>query len=69
MIPERRKRKPWYHSKTLWLNTALAAGTVVEANLGLLQSSMGTHAYLGLVGLAAASNAALRFFTNEPVGK
>jgi hypothetical protein len=62
-------KKKWWKSKTLWLNTALASGTVIEANLGILRDAMGPSAYLGVVGLAAASNAALRFFTSEPVGK
>lgn len=61
--------KPWYTSKTLWFNSVLAFVTVIEANLGILRETMGPHAYLGLVGVIAASNAALRFVTSKKIGK
>ncbi len=61
--------KKWWHSKTLWLNALLAAGTVLEANLGLLRDSFGPSGYLVLIALAAGSNAFLRFLTSQPVGK
>lgn len=60
-------KKRWWKSKTLWLNTLLAAGVVVEANLGLLQSKLGPQAYLAVVGIAAAANCFLRFITTQPV--
>lgn len=64
---ERRQGKAWWKSKTLWLNAVLAATTVAEANLGMLQSMFGPKAYLGLLSFAAFLNAALRFITSERV--
>ena len=62
-------RKKWWQSKTLWLNAALAAGTVLEANLGVIRDALGPGSYFWLTGFAAAANAALRFVTSQPVGK
>ena len=59
--------KKWYRSKTLWLNALLAAGTVIEAHLGLIQSYMGPTYYLAVIGAAAAANAVLRVLTAEPI--
>ena len=61
--------KRWWMSRTLWLNTALAVGTVVEANLGLLRDALGPKSYLGLLALAAGANFVLRFLTTRPIGK
>jgi heme A synthase len=60
-------KKPWWKSKTLWLNTLLAAGVVVEANIGLLQAKLGAQAYLAVAGFAAAANCFLRFITTQPI--
>ena len=59
--------KRWWRSRTLWLNALLAAGTVLEANLGLLRDSLGASGYLVLIAVAAASNAFLRFLTTGPI--
>lgn len=59
--------KKWWKSKTLWLNAALAAGTVAEANLGLLREQFGAQSYLALISAAAAANAVLRFITSERI--
>lgn len=59
--------KPWYKSKTLWLNASLAAGTVVEANLGILRDTLGPASYLTVISLAAAGNAFLRFASTQPI--
>lgn len=64
---ERRRGKKWWKSKTLWLNALLAAGTVIEANVGLLQAKLGPSYYLGVVGFCAAANAVLRVVTSEPL--
>ena len=61
--------KKWWKSRILWLNAALAAGTVLEANLGVIRESLGHNSYFWLTGFAAAANAALRFVTSQPVGK
>ena len=62
-------RKQWWKSKTLWLNAILAAGTVIEANLGTVQALLGPTYYLTLIGATAALNAVLRVVTSEPLGK
>lgn len=61
--------KPWWKSKTLWLNAALAAGTIAEANLGMIRDQFGAQSYLALISVAAAINAALRFVTSQQLGK
>lgn len=57
--------KKWYRSKTLWLNVLLAAGTVAEANLGLVRDFFGPVAYLSILSFAAAANAVLRVVTTK----
>lgn len=57
--------KRWYKSRTLWLNALLAAGTVAEANLGLIRDFFGPVAYLSILSFAAASNAVLRVVTSK----
>ena len=66
---ERRKGKAWWKSKTLWLNAVLAAGTVIEANLGTIQALLGPTYYLAIIGATAGLNAALRFVTSQQIGK
>ena len=60
-------KKTWWKSKTLWLNAILAATTVAEAQLGLIQAHLGNGSYLALLSFAAALNAALRFVTSQPI--
>lgn len=57
--------KKWYRSKILWLNAVLAAGTVAEANLGLIRDFFGPVAYLSILSFAAAANAVLRVVTTK----
>lgn len=61
--------KSWWKSKTLWLNTLVAIGTVVEANFGLLQAKVGPQSYLVAAGLIAGANFVLRTITTQPLGK
>lgn len=60
--------KKWWKSKVLWLNVLLAAGTVAEANLGLVRDLFGSVTYLSIISFAAAANAFLRFVTTEKIG-
>jgi hypothetical protein len=61
--------KPWWHSKTIWLNTAVAAVAAVEASTEILKPIIPPDA-LGVV-LAAVGilNVALRVATGQPVVK
>lgn len=67
--PVRKGRKKWWKSRVLWLNSAFAALTAVEASLSLLQSAVGPHAYLVLAGLVAGGNMLLRTLTTEGIEK
>ena len=62
-------KKKWYKSRTLWLNSAFAALTAVEAGLHLLQSTVGPSAYLVIAGLVAGGNMILRTLTTQGVEK
>jgi hypothetical protein len=60
-------KKRWWKSKTLWFNTAAAIGTVVEANFGVLQASLGPKVYVIGMGAVAGVNFMLRFATSQPI--
>jgi len=53
--------KPWYKSKTVWLNVAGAAGTLAQMYGGTVIPPQ----YAALV--MAGANVAIRFMTSEPV--
>jgi hypothetical protein len=57
--------KPWYQSKTLWVN-ALAAGLVAfEAGFGLLQPHLPVNLYTAVAVALPVINAVLRVITTE----
>lgn len=63
--------KPWWKSKTLWLNllgVMLTAGiAIAEANLASIKGLVSPAVYLYIaIGLAAA-NAGLRFITSQSI--
>lgn len=59
--------KPWYKSKVLWTNAALAAGVALEAHFSLVKDSLRPHWYLTGMALIAAINAGLRWYTTQPI--
>ena len=61
--------KPLSESKTLWFNIIGAALTTLEAFTGALHSVLSDSAYLALLAVAVAGNAALRFYTSQPLAK
>lgn len=59
--------KPWWQSKTLWLN-AIAAGLVaLDAVLGPLIKDHTTAVYVGLSIFLAIANAMLRVITTQAI--
>jgi hypothetical protein len=57
--------KAWYLSKTLWVNTLVAALVALEAGTGLLQPFLPPHFYaIVAVGLPIV-NAVLRIVTTQ----
>jgi hypothetical protein len=57
--------KPWYQSKTLWVNIVVAALAALEAGTGLLQPYLPANFYvLVAVGLPVV-NAVLRIVTTQ----
>jgi len=61
--------KPWWQSKTLWVNAIVAALAAFEAGTGLLQPFVPTNLYtLIAVGLPVI-NALLRVITTQGLTK
>lgn len=60
-------RKPWWHSKTLWLNTIAAALVALEAGTGQLQPHLPVNLYTALAIGLPVLNAMLRVLTNQGV--
>jgi len=59
--------KPWWQSRTLWVN-ALAAGLVaLEAGTGMLQPVLPVNFYTALAVLLPAVNAVLRVVTSQAI--
>lgn len=59
------EKKPWWKSKTLWLN-AIAAGLVaLEANTGLLRPLLPVSLYMVLAAGLPVANALLRVITTQ----
>ena len=57
--------KPWYTSKTLWVNTVVAALAAMEAGTGVLQPFLPANFYaMVAVGLPVV-NAVLRIITTQ----
>lgn len=59
--------KKWWRSKVLWVNLAIAMGTVAEANFGMLQAVLGPKVYLPCVSLVAGVNFFLRYWTTQGI--
>lgn len=59
--------KPWYKSKTIWLNAVAAALAVVELNFHLLQPSIPPGVYVTAAGVLAFANVLLRAVTTTGI--
>jgi hypothetical protein len=61
------KVKPWYLSKTLWVNALCAALIALEAASGLLQPHLPANFYLIMAVALPIINAVLRVVTTQAV--
>lgn len=59
--------KPWYESKTVWLNFVAAFLAALEGTTGALQPILGEHAMAVIATLLPPLNIALRTVTNQPL--
>lgn len=57
--------KPWYTSKTLWVNAIVAALVAAEAVTGIIQPYVGDSFYAAVAVFLPIINAALRVITTE----
>ena len=57
--------KPWWKSRTLWFNAAVAALAALEANASLIQPYVPGNIYGYGVLLLATGNAVLRIVTAQ----
>lgn len=62
-------KKPWYKSKTLWVNIAVGGGAVLAFMAGDQFPVQLDEQMLGwIVFLQAVVNAGLRLITSKPIG-
>lgn len=59
------EKKPWWKSKTLWLNAIAAALVALEANTGLLRPLLPVSLYTALAVALPVANALLRVVTTQ----
>ena len=57
--------KPWYLSKTLWLNALVLALTAAESQLNMLQPLLPINVYALVAFALPVGNAVLRLLTNS----
>ena len=63
------RAKPWYRSRTLWLNALVAVLLAVETQLHVVQPLLPINVYqLAAFGLPLL-NAWLRVITQQPIGR
>lgn len=58
-------KKPWYQSKTIWLNSAVAMLAVAEIKLGTIQPLVPVNFYALVAFGLPLLNAALRIITTQ----
>ena len=60
--------KPVSKSKYIWFNSIGALLTAFEAFTGIIQPHVSINVFLIMTTIAVAGNAALRFYTSQPIG-
>lgn len=58
-------KKPWYCSKTLWLNIVVVMLAVAESHFNLLQPVLPVNFYAAVAFFLPVLNAALRLITSQ----
>jgi hypothetical protein len=61
--------KPWWKSRTLWMNALVLMLAAAESQLNVLQGRLPGGLYTWLAFALPVANAGLRFVTNTAVGK
>lgn len=61
--------KPWWRSKTLWVNAAMLALAAAETQLNVLQGVLPGGLFPWLAFALPVINAALRFITSTALGR
>lgn len=59
--------KPWWQSRTLWVNAIVLALAAAEDHVGLLQPVLPVNIYQLIAFALPVINAALRFITTQGV--
>lgn len=59
--------KPWYKSKTLWVNIIVAVLATLEASTGLLQPYLPNHWYVAVAVGLPVINVVLRIITTQGI--
>lgn len=59
--------KPWWHSRTLWLNAVVLALAAAESQLQVLQPLLPVNVFSLVAFVLPVANAALRFVTTQGV--
>lgn len=61
-------KKPWYCSKTLWLNIVVVVLAAAESHFNLLQPLLPVNFYAAVAFFLPVLNAALRLITTQALG-
>ncbi len=67
VVVERRARKPWWKSRTLWFNALCAAMAALEAGTGFLAQIFSPAVYPKIAIAVAVINAVLRVVTAQRI--
>lgn len=59
--------KPWWHSRTIWLNVIAAGLVALEASTGLLQPLLPVNLYTAIAVGLPVINAMLRIVTSQAI--
>lgn len=59
--------KPWWKSKTLWVNAVVLMLAAAESQLNVLQGALPGGLYVWLAFVLPVANAALRFITSTAI--
>lgn len=61
--------KPWWKSRTIWINVAMLMLAAAESQLNLLQGVLPGGVFTWLAFALPVVNAGMRFITSTAVGK